>query len=128
MALVIALWCVAVLLGTACLGVAVGRTRGAGAIVYGLCGLASLVGLGAALVQLMGGAASPPAVMANRLRPERRKPIAAPSRIACAIASPTRLMRRSIRNTPIGPAPNANASAPTSARRMKANSTKGAMR
>ena len=50
-------------------------------------------------------AISPPAVMANSERPETRKPIAAPGRIACAIASPTRLMRRSIRNTPIGPAP-----------------------
>jgi formate hydrogenlyase subunit 3/multisubunit Na+/H+ antiporter MnhD subunit len=62
MTLVTALWCVAALLGTACLGVAIGRMREAGAIVYGLCGLASLVGLGTALVQLMGGAASPPAV------------------------------------------------------------------
>ena len=40
--------------------------------------------------------------MANRISPETRKPIAAPGRIACAIASPIRLMRRSIRNTPIG--------------------------
>ena len=72
-------------------------------------------------------AISPPAVMANSERPETRKPIAAPGRIACAIASPTRLMRRSIRNTPTGPAPSASASVPTSARRMKANSTKGEM-
>ena len=72
-------------------------------------------------------AISPPAVMANSERPDTRKPIAAPGRIACAIASPTRLMRRSIRNTPTGPAPSASASVPTSARRMKANSTKGAM-
>ena len=43
--------------------------------------------------------------MANKLRPENRKPIAAPGRIACAMASPTRLMRRSIRNTPMAPAP-----------------------
>ena len=48
-------------------------------------------------------AISPPAVMANSESPETRKPIAAPGRIACAIASPTRLMRRSIRNTPTGP-------------------------
>jgi hydrogenase-4 component B len=54
MALPIALTCVVVLLGTACLGVAIGRTRGAGMIVYGLCGLASLVGLGVALLQLLG--------------------------------------------------------------------------
>jgi hydrogenase-4 component B len=59
MALLIALWCVAILLGTACLGVAVGRMQQAGAIVYGLCGLASLVGLGAALAQLKHGAAVP---------------------------------------------------------------------
>lgn len=32
-----------------------------------------------------------------------------------------------IRNTPTGPAPSASANAPTSARRMKANSTKGEM-
>ena len=30
------------------------------------------------------------------------KPIATPGRMACAMASPIRLMRRSIRNTPIG--------------------------
>ena len=47
MLLVIALSCVAVLLGTACLGVAVSRMRNAGAIVYGLCLLASLAALAA---------------------------------------------------------------------------------
>jgi hydrogenase-4 component B len=62
MPLVIALWCVAALLGTACLGVAVGRMRDAGSVVYGLCGLASLVGLAVALAHLMGGAANAPAV------------------------------------------------------------------
>jgi hydrogenase-4 component B len=55
MLLVIALSCVAILLGTACLGVAVSRMRNAGAIVYGLCLLASLVALSAALVHLLGG-------------------------------------------------------------------------
>ena len=40
--------------------------------------------------------------MANSDKPPSRKPIAAPGRMACAIASPIRLMRRSIRNTPIG--------------------------
>src|SRR5262245_13889492 len=72
-------------------------------------------------------AISPPAVMANRLRPENRKPMAAPGRIACAMASPTRLMRRSIRNTPIGPAPSASAITPASARRMNSKSENGAM-
>jgi hypothetical protein len=48
--------------------------------------------------------------------------------MACAMASPIRLIRRSIRNTPIGPAPIANANAPTSARRMKSNSMNGAIR
>jgi hydrogenase-4 component B len=62
MPLVIALWCVAALLGTACLGVAVGRMRDAGAAVYGLCLLASLVGLGVALAHLIGDAASAPMV------------------------------------------------------------------
>jgi len=62
MPLVIALSCVAALLGTACLGVAVSRMREAGAIVYGLCLLASLVALTAAVVQLMSGAATTPAV------------------------------------------------------------------
>src|SRR5262245_5318834 len=70
----------------------------------------------------------PPAVMAKRLRPESRKPTAAPGRIACAIASPTRDMRRSIRKTPIGQAPSASASAPASARRMNSNSVKGAIK
>src|SRR5262245_36883863 len=70
----------------------------------------------------------PPAVIANRLRPANRNPTAAPGRIACAIASPIRLMRRSIRNTPTGPAPNASANAPTSARRMNSYSTNGPIR
>src|SRR4051794_21699116 len=73
-------------------------------------------------------AISPPAVMAKRLRPANIKPIAAPGRIACAMASPTRLIRRSIRNTPSGPAPSASAVVPASARRMNSNSKKGAIR
>jgi hydrogenase-4 component B len=60
MPLVITLWCVAVLLGTACLGVAVSRMRNAGAIVYGLCLLVALVALSAALVHLLGGGAAVP--------------------------------------------------------------------
>src|SRR5439155_725895 len=54
-------------------------------------------------------------------------PTAAPGRIACAMASPTRLMRRSIRNTPSGPPDSASASTPTSARRMNSNSVNGAI-
>src|ERR1700676_1713440 len=62
MPLVITLWCVAVLLGTACLGVAVGRMRNAGAIVYGLCLLAALVALAAGLAHPLGGATISPSV------------------------------------------------------------------
>ena len=51
----------------------------------------------------------PPPAIANRLKPASRKPIAAPGRMACAMASPIRLMRRSIRNTPIGGAPSDSA-------------------
>ena len=72
-------------------------------------------------------AIKPPVVIANRLRPDSRKPIAAPGRIACAIASPTRLIRRSIRNTPIGAPPSASAITAASARRMNSNSVKGAI-
>ena len=63
--------------------------------------------------------------MAGSDSPATRKPIAAPGRIAWLMASPIRLMRRSIRNTPIGGAPSDSARQPTSARRMKANSMKG---
>jgi hydrogenase-4 component B len=62
MLLVIALSSVAALIGTACLGVAVSRMRNAGAIVYGLCLLASLAALAAALAHLLGGAAMPPSL------------------------------------------------------------------
>ena len=72
-------------------------------------------------------AIKPPNVIANRLSPEIRKPIAAPGRIACAMASPTRLIRRSIRNTPIGAPPSASAITAASARRMNSNSVKGAI-
>ena len=54
--------------------------------------------------------------------------MAAPGRMAWLIASPIRLMRRSMRNTPIGGALTESARQPTSARRMKANSMKGSMR
>ncbi len=63
MLLVIALWCVAALLGTACLGIAIGSMRNAGAVIYGICLLTSLVGLAAALAHLMGGTtATPPTI------------------------------------------------------------------
>src|SRR5215469_12303916 len=59
MSLLIALSCVAALLGTSCLGAAIARARGAGLVVYGLTLLISLIGLGAALVELIGGATAP---------------------------------------------------------------------
>jgi hydrogenase-4 component B len=63
MPLVIALWCVAALIGTACLGVAVSRMQNAGRIVYGLCLLATLAALTVALAHLTGGTtAAPPAL------------------------------------------------------------------
>jgi hydrogenase-4 component B len=63
MPLVIALWCVAALLGTACLGIAIGPMRNAGAVIYGICLLTSLVALAAALAHLLGGTtATPPAM------------------------------------------------------------------
>ena len=49
-------------------------------------------------------ATRPPRVIAGSDSPATRKPTAAPGRIACAMASPVRLMRRSIRNTPTGAA------------------------
>ncbi|HEY6258176.1 MAG TPA: hydrogenase 4 subunit B [Xanthobacteraceae bacterium] len=62
MLLVIALSCVAALLGTACLGVAISRLRLGGVIIYGACLAASLVALAAAIVQLTAGGAVAPAV------------------------------------------------------------------
>jgi len=55
MALVIALGCVAALLGIACLAVAANRSRHASAVVYGACLLISVVGLGAGLIELVKG-------------------------------------------------------------------------
>ena len=46
--------------------------------------------------------ARPPPAIANTLKPAIRNPIATPGKIACDSASPIRLMRRSIKNTPIG--------------------------
>jgi len=62
MPLTIMLWCVAVLLGAACLSVPIGRMRATSSIVYGLSLLTSLTALVVSLVQLMGGAAMPPSL------------------------------------------------------------------
>jgi len=59
MPLLIALACVAAFLTLACVGVAIAHRRGAGAVIYGLTLLISLVGLGAALVQLVVGTTAP---------------------------------------------------------------------
>jgi hypothetical protein len=58
--------------------------------------------------------------MAGSESPASRKPAAAPGSTACAIASPTRLMRRSTSRQPSGALPTLSASVATSARRMKA--------
>src|SRR5690554_2181141 len=47
--------------------------------------------------------------------------------MACAIASPIRLIRRKIKNTPSGPAAIASANEPAIARRINPKSTKGAI-
>ena len=62
MPLVLALWCVAVLLGTACIAVAIGRRRAGTLLVYGLSLLASLTVLTIALIHLIGGATAAPIV------------------------------------------------------------------
>ncbi len=61
----------------------------------------------------------PPSIIAPNDKPDSRKPAATPGRMACDMASPIRLMRRSTRNTPNGAAPSDKALAPASARRMK---------
>ncbi|MNT58943.1 hypothetical protein D3C72_1964120 [compost metagenome] len=61
----------------------------------------------------------PPSIMAPSDSPDSRNPAATPGKIACDIASPIKLMRRSTRNTPNGDAPSDKAQAPASARRMK---------
>ena len=70
-------------------------------------------------------ARKPPRLMAGNDRPPTRKPNAAPGSSAWARASPIRLMRRRIRNTPIDEPPTASARLATRARRMKPNSTNG---
>jgi hydrogenase-4 component B len=59
MALVLALSCVAALLGIACTGVAAGRLHGAHVPLYGATLLLSVIGLGTALAQLIGGGSAP---------------------------------------------------------------------
>src|SRR5215469_4659989 len=63
MALVIALSCVAALLGIGCAGAAAGRLRGANAALYGATLIISMIGLGAALAQLIGGTSAPTATL-----------------------------------------------------------------
>ena len=70
-------------------------------------------------------AMKPPRLIAGSDRPPIRKPIAAPGSNECASASPIRLMRRRIRNTPIAEPPTDSARLATRARRMKPNSAKG---
>ena len=73
-------------------------------------------------------ARKPPRLIAGSDRPPSRKPSAAPGSSAWASASPIRLMRRRIRNTPIDEPPMASARLATRARRMKPKSAKGAIR
>jgi len=63
MPLTIALWCVAALLGTVCLAVAMSRVRRASQIVYSLSLAATLATLLAALVHLVVGAEAAPVVV-----------------------------------------------------------------
>lgn len=62
MPLTLALWCVALLLTTTCVGVAMSRAQAASQIVYGLSLLASLAILFVALAHLIDGAATAPTV------------------------------------------------------------------
>ncbi len=62
---------------------------------------------------------TPPRLMAGSEKPASRKPSATPGRMAWAMASPIRLMPRSIRNTPMGGAASERARPATAARRMK---------
>ena len=62
---------------------------------------------------------SPPMVIGTISRPNSRKPTAAPGRIAWDMASPVRLMRRSIRKTPTGAQLADRRSEPSRARCMK---------
>jgi hydrogenase-4 component B len=59
---VVALWCVAVLIGVACLAVAASRARFASPMVYGACLLVSVVGLGTGLAGLLASATPAPSL------------------------------------------------------------------
>ena len=70
----------------------------------------------------------PPAVIGEQAEPGEQEADRRAGQDGMRHGVADRLMRRSIRNTPTGPAPSASASVPTSARRMKSNSANGAMR
>ena len=57
-----------------------------------------------------------------------RYPIAAPGSIACAIASPVKLMRLNIKKTPMGVAPTDTAMQPINARLMKPKFENGSIK
>src|SRR5687768_10181065 len=60
--IVVALACVAALLGIACLAVAASRSRFASPVVYGACLMVSVVGLGCGLIGLVAGSTPVPAI------------------------------------------------------------------
>src|SRR5690625_6067861 len=68
---------------------------------------------------------TPPIIIAGRDRPAIRKPRATPGKMACDRASPIKLRRRKIKNTPSGPAAMDRAKVAAKARRIKPNSLKG---
>ena len=70
-------------------------------------------------------APKPPIVSAGRLKPANQNPNAAPGRIPWATASPIRLIRLRIRNTPKGAVLHASTKPPSKARRMNTNSLNG---
>ncbi len=72
-------------------------------------------------------ATSPPNHIAGAESPASRKPSATPGSAPCASTSAVRLIRRSIRKTPSTGAATDSAMHPTSARRRKPKSTKGAI-
>src|SRR5690625_8030800 len=63
--------------------------------------------------------------MAGKDSPATKKPNATPGKMACDKASPIRLRRRKIKNTPSGPAATDRAKVEANARRIKPNSIKG---
>ena len=63
MAVVVALWCVAALLATSCLGLVVARSSAATPLVYGAALAASAVAFASALLHLLSGAAATPDIV-----------------------------------------------------------------